>query len=376
MSNKYTIPEGTRDLVLGECWIKKNLTNDLEHILDTWGYKEVVTPTTEFYQTFNPGFQYLEDEDMYKFFDSNGRILVLRPDMTLPIARVVATRFKDSPMPLRFRYTANIFHVNNKLSGRRNEFSDCGVEYIGAQGFDSDLEILVTALESMKILKNIHYKLEIGNVNIFKAAVKNINLNEEEIATLLSLMDKKSLKALDDFLAKTNLSEQHKQFFTKLPWLFGGVEVLEEVKTVAFNDEIKEEINYLEKLNDAIIELGYKDLVTFDLGMVHRLSYYSGLIFRGYADGVGITILTGGRYDKLIKIYGRDLPAVGFAIKLDALLEAIDEEIYPKLERLVIEYPTNKIVDALKLAKTKREEGLVVELHQNNELTDIKERRD
>ena len=125
MSNKYMIPEGTRDLILQDCKAKKKLQKDIESILDKWGYEEIVTPTIEFYQTFNSGFQNLKEEDVYKFFDSKGRILVLRPDMTIPIARVCATKFNNTDKPIRLRYCSDVFRVHESLGGKKNEYTDC-----------------------------------------------------------------------------------------------------------------------------------------------------------------------------------------------------------------------------------------------------------
>lgn len=374
MSNKHLIPEGTRDLILGECLIKKNLQNNIEGVLDKWGYKEVVTPTTEFYNTFNSEFQSLKEEELCKFFDNKGRILVLRPDMTIPIARVVGTKFKDVKPPLRFRYTANVFRVNESLGGKKNEYTDCGVELIGLSDEESDLEILVTALDSLKVLKNNKFKFEIGNINFFNAATSELDLDEDEISKLAELIDTKNLKALEDYLNELNVSEDYKEFFNKLPWLFGGEEVLLEGKKYAFNDELKNIIEYLEDLASSLKELGYGDMLTFDLGMVPGLNYYTGIIFRGYVEGVGVTVLSGGRYDNLISKFGRDIPAVGFSIKIDALLEVIEEE--PKKEKkYIIYYGNGYSLEAIKEGKLLRDSGFIVELIPDNNLQgiDVKE---
>ena len=147
MNRKNLLPEGTRDLILDECIIKRALERDIDSIFEKWGYKEVITPTLEFYETFNHDSQSLREEDMYKFFDNRGRILVLRPDMTIPIARVVETKLKDTELPIKLRYTSNVFRVHASLGGKRNEYTGCGVELIGIEDSKSDLEILVLALE-------------------------------------------------------------------------------------------------------------------------------------------------------------------------------------------------------------------------------------
>lgn len=290
MVNKNIIPEGTRDLILDECSRKKELELEIENILNKWGYKEVITPTIEYYQTFNGGFQNLKEEDMYKFFDDKGRILVLRPDMTIPIARVVATKFKEINPPIRLRYTSNVFRVHESLGGKKNEYTDCGVELIGLNGIDSDVEILITALESLKVLKETGYKIEVGNINFFDSAVEWLNLDFEQRSFLAKLIDEKSMKELEEYLDMLKVGDDYKDFFMKLPWLFGGVEVLDIGEKYAINNEILNEIKYLRNIYEILDSLGYGDKLTFDLGIVPRLNYYTGIIFKGYVEGIGDTV--------------------------------------------------------------------------------------
>ncbi|MFR5172804.1 MAG: ATP phosphoribosyltransferase regulatory subunit, partial [Clostridium paraputrificum] len=256
MVNKNIIPEGTRDLILDECIRKKELELEIENILNKWGYKEVITPTIEYYQTFNGGFQNLKEEDMYKFFDDKGRILVLRPDMTIPIARVVATKFKEINPPIRLRYNSNVFRVHESLGGKKNEYTDCGVELIGLNGIDSDVEILITALESLKVLKETGYKIEVGNINFFDSAVEWLNLDFGQRSILAKLIDEKSMKELEEYLDMLKVGDDYKDFFMKLPWLFGGVEVLDIGEKYAINNEILNEIKYLRNIYEILDSLG------------------------------------------------------------------------------------------------------------------------
>lgn len=376
MGSKYIIPEGTRDLILEECLIKKRLQRDIEEVFDKWGYKEIVTPTIEFYQTFNSGFQNLKEEDVYKFFDAKGRILVLRPDMTIPIARVVATKFKDVKEPMRFRYCADVFRMHESLGGKKNEYTDCGIELVGLDCEKSDLEILVTALDTLEVLKDTEFKFEIGNIDFFNSAIKDLNLNEDEKDELALLVDKKSLRALEEYLDKLGVSKKYREFFIELPWLFGGKEVIEKAKKFALNDELKASVTYLEKLSKALIELGYDEKVTFDFGMVPKLNYYSGIIFRGYVDGVGATVLSGGRYDKLISTFGRDLPAIGFSVNLDTLWDTINTKNLESQIKDEIYYGKNNTIQAIKKSKDLRAEGHVVELIPTNNDSDMEIKRD
>lgn len=372
MRKKYITPEGTRDIVLKECKIKRMLQKNIEKILDSWGYDEIITPTIEFYDTINSGFEALREEELYKFFDNKGKIMALRPDMTIPIARVVASKFKEVKEPLKFRYCANVFRVHESLGGKKNEYTDCGVELIGEVEEKSDLEILVTALDVLNVLEKYKYKLEIGNVRFFNSAVEELNLDYDEKTKLSQLIHRKSLKELEEYLDSLNLNERYRKLFLKLPWLFGGKEILEEGKKYCFNKEMKESIEYLKNLSKDLEQLGYGDIVYYDLGMVPTVNYYTGITFRGYVDGVGTTVLSGGRYDKLISRFGEDRPAVGFSINLDSVLDIIkDEEIQEKETYIIFYNETNK-VDAFKKSSELRNAGNVVKMHFEKDIKEVK----
>lgn len=364
---QFSVPAGMRDLILGECETKKDLQLQIEECLSKWGYEEVITPTIEFFKTYDVGFDDINEEEMYKFFDANGRIMMLRADMTIPIARVVATKFKDAKTPLRFRYCANVFKVHEELSGLQNEISDCGVELIGMDEECAELEILITAMEALQVVKDKKVILEIGDINFFREACASLNLSEEEVITLAKLIDTKSLKALEDYLMTLNLNEKDQQFFNQLPWMSGDESILEEAMQYAFNDSLQGIVNRLMQLNTQLKALGYND-VNFDLGKVTNLNYYTGLIFEAYVEGVGARVLSGGSYNTLIGKYGRDLTAVGFSIKLDALLEVVKPKV--KASRYVIEYPKVLLVDAIKKSKQLRNEK-IVELIVNDTLDEI-----
>ena len=323
MNKKNILPEGTRDLILDECVVKRSIERDIDDIFCKWGYKEIITPTVEFYETFNYNSQTLKEEDMYKFFDNSGRILVLRPDMTIPIARVVETKFKDEPLPIKLRYNSNVFRVHASLGGKRNEYTDCGVELIGLEDKKSDLEVLVLALEALNKLGLSDFKLEIGNIGFFEGVFETLDINEESKEIIAQYIEDKNLKNLEDYLETLDIKDEYKEFFNKLPWLFGDKSILEEAKVLVFNDGLKANLEYLENLYSELETLGYGDKVTFDLGMVPRLNYYTGIIFRGYGEGVGNTVLRGGRYDKLITSGDKYIPAIGFSLDIKELIRLI-----------------------------------------------------
>lgn len=356
---QFTIPEGMRDLIPEECRIRTKLRNDIEARLDSWGYEEVITPTVEFYKTYEAGFDNINEQDMYKFFDAQGRILMLRADMTIPIARLTATKYKDAPVPLRFRYCANVFKVHEELSGLKNEISDCGVELIGLEEVTGDLEILMTALDALEVVNDRKWVLEIGNINFFREACRYAQISEQDAEELAELIDEKSLRSLEEKLTQLQLKPEYQRFFNRLPWLSGREEMLEEARQYCFCKELTVILDRLEDLAEDLEALGCAR-VQFDLGKTKNLNYYTGIVFEAYVDGVGKRVLSGGRYDTLIGKYGRMLPAVGFSIKLDALAEVA--QVPEETKALVIRFHPNARVEALRAAARYRKEHRKIRL--------------
>lgn len=364
---QFTIPAGMRDLILGECEKKKMIQLEIEKTLDKWGYQEVITPTIEYYKTYNIGFDDIQEEDMYKFFDASGKIIMLRADMTIPIARVVATKFKDATIPLRFRYCADVFKVHEELSGLQNEISDCGVELIGVDEKSGDLEILATAMEALKVVKEKKCILEIGNVNFYREVCRVFHLNEENIRVLGNLIGKKSLISLEEYVNTLSLTKDEKQFFLELPWMSGDYRVLEKARKYAYNDTLNILLDDLMKLYNDLSTLGYEN-INFDLGKISNLNYYTGIIFEAFVEGVGTRIMSGGRYDTLIGKYGRDLPAIGFSIKLDALIDVLPN--VSKKQKYIVEYPSKLVLHAIMESNSLREKA-IVELKVNESLEEV-----
>lgn len=367
MKNKNIIPEGARDLIFNECRKKKIIINSLEKTFESFGYDEVITPTVEYYKIFSIDDECMDEEKIYKFFESSGRILALRPDMTLPIARVVSTKMKEVEAPIRLRYTSNIFRVNRKFGGKKNEYTDLGVELIGVPELDGDIEALTMALEGFKKLNISNFKLEIGNIKFFNEIFDKSKIKEDEKEKLAELIEEKSLIELEKFLNCLEIEESKKNFLKRLPWLFGDEDILN--NDIEFKDDkdVMEAILYLKKINKILKELGYEGNITFDLGMVPGVNYYTGIIFKGYIEGARAPVLSGGRYDNLIKSFGRDLPAVGFSIDVDLILENINFNNEEKIKEYIIYYGKNKLVQAIKKSRAIRDKGIRVKLLASDE---------
>lgn len=353
MDMSKNIPGGMKDIVPSECEQKLFIKNTLEEIFYSWGYERIITPTLEFYDTFQQYKNSLGQEEMYKFFDNKGRILVLRPDMTVPIARLVSTKFKDKKKPVRLQYYANVFRVNESLGGKRDEYTDCGIELIGKKGFNADIEVILLAIKALEKLRLKNFKLEIGHIGIMNSIFKKLNICDEKRNEIASLIEKKRVVDLQENLESLNLAEKEKEILNKLPWLFGGIELLENVLNMDVSEDVNSEVKYLKEIFNFLKDFGYDKNISFDLGRIPEPDYYTGIIFRAFTDGIGENILSGGRYDKLLSCFGNEEAAVGFSVKVDSLLPLFKNE-----EKQVVEvYCNNNLKAAILEAESLRSKG-------------------
>ncbi len=322
--NKYakTTPEGTRDYLYEECDARRKIESKLSALFKSKGYKKVITPTIEFFDVFNRDSAGLRPENMYSLCDTSGRLLVLRPDSTLPIARIAATRLRDAQYPLRLYYSQRVFRRCESFSGRSDETSQCGIELIGASGIRADLEILVTAVEALGYCGAPAFSIEIGHAGFFKSLIDDLDAGEEIRAAIAGFVETKNYSALNSLL-DTLPESKAATAIRSLPRLFGGESVLDEALSYNPGKQGVEAINCLRAIYSKLPLLGLGGKIHLDLGLVHRSNYYTGVVFRGFIEGSGLTVLSGGRYDRLIGEFGRDLPATGFGVETDALAKAM-----------------------------------------------------
>ena len=350
------IPLGMKDTILEECRTKRMLQANIEKVFASYGYSEIITPSIEFYSTYQNAFNEINEQDMYQFFDQDGQILALRMDMTVPIARVCASKFSNSEPPFRFRYCSNVYKVRQMFAGKRGEVTDCGVELIGLDD-TSDLEVLSLALDTMETFGIQDYQLEIGNSDFFKKACEHVCLDASQQLVLADLIDRKSMVELREYLEPLALEPSQRAFFQALPLLGGDASCLQKAKELSFTEPLKKVVEKLQQLYNQLCRLGYEKHITFDLGKVPHLNYYTGIIFEGFVAGCGHSVLSGGRYDHLLETFGRDLPACGFSVKVDYLIDVIHA---PAEKKIRICYPAGKEVEALQRAKDLRKQGNVI----------------
>ncbi len=317
-------PEGTKDLLFEECRVRKEIVDGLHASFMESGFHQVITPGFEFYDVFSGAEAYYPQETMYKSIDNRGRVLVARPDSTIPIARLVCSRLKDYPMPLKLYYEQKVYRNNPGLQGRSNEIQQMGVELIGDASFESDVELLALSIEALSTRGLGEVRIELGHVGIFKLLMERLEADPVEKARIHQFISTKNYAALSSKLDKCE-RDQTTAILREIPKLFGGTEVFERARDLfdGYDKKLIDMLEYLKAIYDALTDLNLEESVIIDFGLVNQADYYSSLVFNGYVSKVGESLLSGGRYDNLLKEFGCDLPATGFAINVDLIADGV-----------------------------------------------------
>ena len=312
-------PEGARDLLFEECRARREVQEKLSRVFGLRGYREVITPGLEYFDVFNLPGTAIPQQEMYKCTDNHGRLIVFRPDSTLPIARMAASRLQGHRKPLRFFYSQTIYRNRPDLSGRSDESAQMGIELMGAGGLRADLEVIALAVEALFACAP-DFRMEIGHARFFQVLADQLPLSAAAQEELRATIESKNYAALSELLDPLGDLPAAKAM-AQLPRLFGGEEALSQAEEWFQDGEARETLEYLKGLYQALGQLGLGDRLMVDLGLVQRNDYYTGVVFSAYVHQHGDAVLMGGRYDSLCQNFGDPMPAVGFSLDLDAVAD-------------------------------------------------------
>ncbi len=322
MNNNFKItPEGIRDLLFEECTAKNIVGTILKNVFEKKGYNQVITPTLEFFDLFSFDGSGIHQQDMYKLTDNHGRLLAVRADSTLPIARMVSTRLKNENLPIRLYYDQPVYRNISSLTGKSHEVNQAGIELIGVSGKRADLEVLVTAIECMKEISK-DFRLEIGNAIFFKVIASELDVSDEIVEELRVSIESKNYSELNYILENLTPSKAVEDM-KKLPRLFGGQEVFEEAFEIFKDTKAESALNSLKEIFTSLSTLYPSSNFMIDLGLVQRNDYYSDIIFSAFIENSGDMVLNGGRYDNLFNRFDVSMPAAGFGINVDILSKSL-----------------------------------------------------
>ncbi|WWR14546.1 ATP phosphoribosyltransferase regulatory subunit [Lachnospiraceae bacterium JLR.KK008] len=360
-------PEGVRD-IYGEEYAKKLAVEEkIQQVFHSYGYQDIQTPSFEFFEVFSREIGTKPSKELYKFFDKEGNTLVLRPDFTPSIARCAAKYFIGEDRPLRFCYLGNSFSNTSELQGKLKEMTQMGSELIGDDSVQADAETVAVVIESLLGAGLSRFQVSIGEVEYYKGICEAAGLSEEMELELRGYISTKNYFGAEDFLIREHVPQEQRGVLLKSAELFGGAEILQEARQSVSGDNRRSlaAIDRLEQIYQVLCVYGLENYVSFDLGMLSKYRYYTGIILRAYTYGVGDAIVTGGRYDKLLGYFGREKPAVGFMIAIDALMEAIARQKLPVStgrQVSVITYREESAGEAIAQAQERRRAGEWIEL--------------
>lgn len=347
-------PLGMRD-TLPELYEKKHRIRSLmEDVIKQWGYSFIETPTLEYEETVGAASAIL-DQQLFKLLDREGHTLVLRPDMTAPIARVAASKLLNEDLPLRIAYSANVFRAQQREGGRPAEFEQIGIELINDETVSSDGEAIALMVSSLKETGLKEFQLSVGHVAFVQELFLQILGTEDRADALRRFLYEKNYVGYRQHVNSLALSSIDKQRLLGLLELRGSDEVIGKALDLVENERGKAAILQLKELAEVIKDYGEQEKVKFDLTLVSHMSYYTGILFEVYAGKVGFPIGNGGRYGLLEK-FGKKASATGFAVRLDRLIEALGNFVQKVPVQLVV-FSQERRKEAFELAKKLHQEG-------------------
>lgn len=336
MQFKYSlnIPPGMRDWLPGEACRKREMINRMLKSLALWGYEEINTPVMEYYQVLQAEENLWGPDHLYKLIDRDGKILALRPEMTAPIARVVSSKLPEA-LPWRLMYGGEVFRYEEIQTGKQRQFCQVGVEMIGSKGAEADSEILALAIETLRSASLNHFTISLGHTGFLSGLLTSLSGEKVHLEEVRTLILEKDFVGLSSCLLNAGIKKERVEgvinlLTCKLPPA--------ELKSQRANlpSEILEAFDDLQKIIEYLKVYGYDHYIQIDLSTLRSQEYYTGMVFEIYTAGIGYPIGGGGRYDQLLRHFGKEYPATGFALGVDRILLSLSQEENGKRQKVIL----------------------------------------
>ncbi|KIL37690.1 ATP phosphoribosyltransferase [Cohnella kolymensis] len=352
-------PTGVKDYLPLALTKLRRIELDVLECMRRWGYEQIMTPTIEYYDTVGVA-SATSDQKLFKLLDQRGNTIVLRSDMTAPIARVAGSLLRDEPLPLRLSYHANVFRAFEEEAGREAEFYQTGVELIGDPTPEADAEVIALAIASLKASGVPAFQIAIGHVGFLNGLFEEtLPGRTEEQEALKDCLLQRDHVGYRDILGKLSLDDVWQRELEGILRLRGGDEVCRQALELSANTGAQAAIRHLCEVWDVLAAYGVQEHVLIDLTMIGDFSYYTGMTFEGYASQLGFPVCSGGRYDNLLAQFGRPAPATGFALKTTRILEVVDRTAAHSGRTLIV-YELSERQQALEEAERRRVIGETV----------------
>jgi len=327
---KFRLPFGVQDYLPDECYQKNRLEQTLSGVFLGAGFSKVETGALEYYDLYDGIVASGRINRMFKLTDSDGSLLVLRPDTTLQISRMAATKLSGAVQKLYYIESSYEFLSDGSdSSARTREFSQAGIEILGNSGIQGDIEAVLLSIEALRASGLQDFLIDIGHINFFRGIIEGGGLSGAELTELERCINLKDALGTEMLLSNKALPSETRQALKSLNILYGGAEVLDAAEKLVENPLSRSALAQLRQIVSALKTVGYEKYISIDLGLL-KGGYYSGLVIRGISKGFGVSILDGGRYDSLGDAFGKPREAVGFAIGTKRLLGALEKQGTPE----------------------------------------------
>ncbi|MBN8235397.1 ATP phosphoribosyltransferase regulatory subunit [Halobacillus kuroshimensis] len=363
-------PLGMRDTLPFFYKQKSKARRNLSETILSYGYSFMDTPIMEYHDTVGQVSATL-DQQLFKLLDQQGHTLVLRPDLTAPIARVAASQLKNSEFPLRLAYDGPVFRAQQAEGGKPAQFEQVGTELIGDHSSYGDAEVIALLVESLKQTGLDDFVITVGHIGYVKAFFNDLLGDDQEtIDELLNYLYRKNYVGYKEAVKSLDAPGDKKKSLLQLLTLKGGEEIFEYSRSLARNQSCMQAVNELKQLHRLLEQYGVQQYIQFDLNLISHMDYYTGVLFEGYAPHLGAMLCNGGRYDTLLPSFQLNASATGFAIHLERLVEALnDQEDEDERMAVIVDDETHSL--GIKEAKKYRQEGYAVLLQHVDQIPDI-----
>ncbi|HEU5141452.1 MAG TPA: ATP phosphoribosyltransferase regulatory subunit [Bacillales bacterium] len=355
-------PLGMRDTLPLLYKTKDRLRRQMEQDINSWGYMYVETPALEYYDTVGTASS-IEEQQLFKLLDQEGKTVVLRPDMTAPIARIAVSTLKEEAYPLRLAYDTSVFRAQQREGGRPAEFEQVGVELIGDGSISADAEVISLMVHVLKTAGLRDFKVAVGHVGYVNKLLSEIAGNEERAAQLRRFLFEKNYVGFRKYAEELGLTTNDRSRLTTLLELRGDSRKISEASKLIKGLEGRKMLDDLGRLADLLEDYGVGEHVQIDFTLVSHMDYYTGIVFEGVNGNIGFPLASGGRYDELLGRFGRPAPATGFGVFFDRLVEAIGTKDEKEASCCIL-YTPDRRKEAMMKASTKRSKGESVVLQE------------
>ncbi len=352
-------PIGMKDTLPELYQIKKQVKDSISKEMAQWGYAPIETPTLEYHETVG-SVSAIMDQQLFKLLDQEGNTLVLRPDMTAPIARIAASTLNTAERPLRLTYDAPVFRAQQREGGSPAEFEQIGVELIGDHSNSADGEVIALMMSSIEKAGLSNYQIAIGHIGFVNAFLFEVLGNEQRVEAFKRYLFEKNYVGFRKEVDQLPLSSIDQKRLKDLLTLKGGPEIIDKAQTIIESNEAKKALSQLEQLINVLEAYNLKDNVLIDLNLVMHMSYYTGAVFEAYSEGLGYPIGSGGRYDGLLEQFHRPEPATGFCLRVDRLTEALGKTKESITNDVCIIFSNERRKEAMNRAIDLRQENRTV----------------